>query len=104
MDEEFNQYDLSADNMGDALNYLEDGLKCEMVFYNERPVSIELPTKLTRKVIETEPAVRGDTTGRVMKPAKLATGFIVQVPAFITEGEVIEIDTRTGEYTGRVGK
>ena len=104
MDEEFNQYEIGADSMGDALNYLEDDMPCEVVFYNGKAISVELPTKLIRKVMKTEPAVRGDTSGKVMKPAQISTGFVVSVPAFISEEDSIEIDTRTGEYCGRVQK
>jgi len=104
MDEEFNQYEIPPDDMGDAAHYIEDGLKCEIVFYNEKPISIDLPTKVVRAVTSTDPVVRGDTTGRVLKPAKIGTGFEVQVPAFIVEGDMIEIDTRTGEYSGRISK
>ena len=88
--------------MEDVLKYLEDGMKAEVVLYNGRPISIELPTILVREVVYTEPAVKGDTSGKVMKPAKLATGHIVQVPAFVNTGDKIEIDTRTDEYRSRV--
>ena len=77
MDAEFNQYEVEKDNMGDALHYLEDGLPCELTFYDGRAISVELPTSFVREVIYTEPAVKGDTSGKVMKPAKLATGFEV---------------------------
>ena len=102
MDDEYNQYEIEADNMTDALKYLEDGLKCEVVFYNEKAISVELPTSVVREVIYTEPAVKGDTSGKVMKPAKLATGYELQVPAFVNIGDKIEIDTRTDEYKNRV--
>jgi elongation factor P len=102
MDDEYNQYDVEKENMGDALNYLEDGLPCEMVFYDGRPISVTLPTSVVREIIYTEPAVRGDTSGKVLKPAKIATGFVVQVPLFCETGDKIEIDTRTGEYRNRV--
>ena len=91
-----------ADNMGDALNYLEDGLACELTFYEGRAISVELPNTVVREVTYTEPAVKGDTSGKVMKPAKLANGFEVQVPLFVTTGDRIEVDTRTGEYKRRV--
>jgi len=69
MDGEYNQYEVEKDNMGDALNYLEDGLPCEMVFYDGRPISVTLPTSVVREITYTEPAVRGDTSGKVLKPA-----------------------------------
>ena len=102
MDEEFNQYEVEKDNMGDALNYLEDGMPGELVIYEERPISIVSPQSVEREIEYTEPAVRGDTSGKVLKPAKLKTGFIVQVPLFCATGDKIEIDSRTGEYRRRV--
>ena len=71
--------------------------------YNGRAISVELPTSLVREVEYTEPAVRGDTSGKVLKPARIKpTGFEVQVPAFVETGDKIEIDTRNGEYRSRV--
>ncbi|MFZ2266996.1 MAG: elongation factor P [Azonexus sp.] len=102
MDAEYNQYEVEAENMTDALKYLEDGLACEVVFYNGKAISVELPNSVVREVIYTEPAVKGDTSGKVMKPAKLATGFELPVPAFVSIGDKIEIDTRTDEYKNRV--
>jgi elongation factor P len=102
MDDEYNQYEVEKENMGDALNYLEDGLACELTFYDGKAISVELPTSVVREVTYTEPAVKGDTSGKVLKPAKLGTGFLVQVPLFVTTGDRIEVDTRTGEYRRRV--
>jgi len=103
MDAEYNQFEVEADNMGDALNYLDDGLPCEVTFYEGRAISVELPTSVVREVEYTEPAVKGDTSGKVLKPARIKpTGFIIQVPAFVEIGDKIEIDTRTAEYRNRV--
>jgi elongation factor P len=102
MDEEFNQYDVEKENMEEALPYLEDGLACELTFYDGKAISVELPTSVVREVVYTEPAVKGDTSGKVTKPAKLASGFEVQVPLFVNTGDRIEVDTRTGEYRRRV--
>ena len=102
MDQEFNQYDVEKENMEDALPYLEDGLPCELTFYEGRAISVELPTSVVREISYTEPAVKGDTSGKVTKPAKLASGFEVQVPLFVNTGDKVEIDTRTGEYRRRV--
>ena len=102
MDAEFNQYEIEAEFMADALVYLEDGMPCEVVFYNGKPISVELPISLVREVVYTEPAVKGDTSGKVMKPARLATGIELPVPAFVEIGDKIEIDTRTNEYRARV--
>jgi|UniRef100_UPI0040485BFD elongation factor P len=102
MDTEFNQYEVEKDNMGDALNYLEDAMPVEVVFYEGKALSVELPTIVVREITYTEPAVKGDTSsGRVLKNAKIATGFELQVPLFCGEGDKIEIDTRTGEYRSR---
>jgi elongation factor P len=102
MDSEYNQYEVEAENLGDAIHYLEDGMSCEVVFYNEKAISVELPTTVVREITYTEPAVKGDTSGKVLKPAKIATGFEVSVPLFVGQGDKIEIDTRTGEYKRRV--
>ena len=102
MDTEYNQYEVEKDNMGDALNYLEDGMPVEVVFYEGKALSVELPTIVVREITYTEPAVKGDTSsGRVLKSAKIATGYELQVPLFCNEGDKIEIDTRTGEYRSR---
>ena len=102
MDAEYNQHEVEKDNLTDALPYLEEGLPCEITFYEGKAISVELPNSVVREVKYTEPAVRGDTSGKVLKPAKLATGFEVPVPLFVTTGDRIEIDTRTGEYRRRV--
>ncbi len=102
MDVDYNQYEVEAGNMGDALNYLEDGMPVEVVFYEGKAISVEVPTSVERVIVWTEPAVKGDTSGKVLKPAKLATGFEVPVPIFVAQGDKIEIDTRTGEYRRRV--
>ncbi|MCE2858722.1 MAG: elongation factor P [Oxalobacteraceae bacterium] len=102
MDAEYNQYEVESENLGDAIHYLEDGMACEVVFYNEKAISVELPTTVVREITYTEPAVKGDTSGKVLKPAKTATGFEVSVPLFVGQGDKIEIDTRTGEYKRRV--
>ena len=102
MDNEFNQFEVEAENMGDAVNYLADGLACELTFYEGRAISVEMPNTVVREVTYTEPAVKGDTSGKVMKPAKLVTGFEVQVPLFVSTGDKIEVDTRTGDYKRRV--
>ncbi|MDC8773668.1 elongation factor P [Roseateles albus] len=102
MDEEYNQFEVEAENMGDAIQYLEDSMPVEVVFYDGKAISVEVPTSVVREVIWTEPAVKGDTSGKVLKPAKLATGFEISVPIFVAQGDKIEIDTRTHEYRKRV--
>jgi elongation factor P len=104
MDTEYNQYEVEAENMTDALNFLEDGMQCEVVFYNGKAISVELPNSVVREITYTEPAVKGDTSGKVMKPARISTGFELPVPLFCNVGDKIEIDTRTLEYKNRVNK
>ncbi len=103
MDAEYNQFEVEAEMMSEALNYLIDGMPCEVVFYDSKAISVELPTSVVREVAYTEPAVRGDTSGKVMKPARIApSNYEIQVPAFVEIGDKIEIDTRTHEYRNRV--
>ena len=103
MDTEYNQYEVEADNMSDAIPYLEDGMPVEVVFYDGKAISVAMPTSVVREVTYTEPAVKGDTSGKVMKPCRIKpTGHTLQVPAFVEIGDKIEIDTRTGEYKNRV--
>jgi elongation factor P len=102
MDGDYNQYEIEADNLGDALNYLDDGMPVEVVFYDGKAISVEMPTTVVREVEYTEPAVRGDTSGKVMKPARIKpTGFELPVAAFVDIGDMIEIDTRTNEFKRR---
>ena len=102
MDTDFNQYEVENENMGDSLNYLEDGMAAEVVFYDGKAISVELPTSVVREITWTEPAVKGDTSGKVLKPAKISTGFEINVPIFVAQGDKVEIDTRTTEYRKRV--
>lgn len=104
MDAEYNQHDVDAEVMEDVLPFLEDGMTCDVRFYDEKAIAVELPTTVVREVTYTEPAVKGDTSGKVLKPAKLATGHEVSVPLFVSQGDKIEIDTRTNEYRNRVLK
>ena len=100
MDANYEQHEVESESMGDALHYLEDGMAVELVFYNEKAISIDMPTSVIRE-ITTEPAARGDTSGKVLKPSRISTGFEIQVPAFCETGDKIEIDTRTHEYRRR---
>jgi elongation factor P len=102
MDAEYNQIEVDRENIGEAVHYLEEGLPCELTLYEGKPISVELPNSVVREITYTEPAVRGDTSGKVLKPAKLASGMEVQVPLFVATGDRIEIDTRNGEYRRRV--
>ncbi len=103
MDADYNQYEVEAENMADAIPYLEDGMPVEVVFFEGKAISVEMPNSVVREVEYTEPAVKGDTSGKVMKPARIKpSGMEVMVPIFVEIGDKIEIDTRTGEYKNRV--
>ena len=101
--EDFEQYEIDKENIGDLVNYIEDGMNdvCEVVLYEGKPISIQFPNTIVREISYTEPAVRGDTSGKVMKTARLTNGFELQVSAFCEIGDKVEIDTRTGEFKGR---
>lgn len=104
-DESYEQLTISPNKIEDIKQWLVDDVKYGLIFYKGEPVTIEPPTFMELEITETAPGVRGDTaSGRVMKPATLSTGASVQVPIFIEQGEVIKVDTRTGEYVSRVNK
>lgn len=103
MDAEYNQYEVDADVMAELLNYLDVDMPIEAVFYEGRVILVEGPASVVREIEYTEPAVKGDTSGKVMKPARIKpTGFEVPVPAFVDIGDKIEIDIRTNVYKSRV--
>ena len=99
--ETYEQMDLNKEDLGDALNYLKEEMVIDIVVYGEKAVGIELPVQVEREIVYTEPAVKGDTSGKVFKPAKLDTGFEIKVPLYCTIGDRIKIDTTTDEFVGR---
>ncbi len=84
-----------------AKDYLKENLEVELLYYEHKPVTIEIPVSVALKIVESAPGIKGDTSGKAMKPAKLETGLTINVPLFIDEGETVLVDTRTGEYLGR---
>lgn len=98
----FESIQLNPDQVGDSKYYMQEGIKIELLFYNGRPIAIELPNFVNLKVTQTDPGLKGDSAAGGMKKAILETGLQVSVPLFIKEGEVLKIDTRTGEYVERV--
>ena len=90
------------DQLGDKINFLKEEMECSVMFFNGDIIGIDIPNSVELKVVETEPGIRGDTATGGSKPAKLETGYTVSVPLFINEGEVLRIDTRTGDYIERV--
>jgi elongation factor P len=99
--ENYEQMHLMKDLLGDATQYLIPQLKVKVEFYEGKPISVELPATVDMMVVETEPSLRGSTVSNVTKPAKLETGLVVQVPAFIVEGERIKVNTAEGTYQER---
>lgn len=98
----YEQFTMSDDDMGESGKYLKEGLEVTLSMYEGRPIAIQLPRKMQFKVVETMPAVKGDTaSGNVTKEAKVDAGFIVRVPIFLKEGEEIIVNTDTGEYVER---
>jgi elongation factor P len=103
MDEEYNQHEVSQDMMGESLNYLQEGMECEVILYEGRAIAMELPNTVICEIEYTEPSVRGDTVGKVTKPARLkGTGYEIRVSALCESGDKVEIDTRTNEFKRRV--
>ena len=100
--ESFEQYTLTADQLGDKANYLKENMTLSILFHQGEQISIELPVFVELAVTETEPGIKGDTASGGTKPATLETGLTVNVPFFINSGDILKIDTRTGEYIERV--
>jgi elongation factor P len=98
----YDQTFLSAEQLGDARNFLKENINAHILFYKGKPIGVSLQNAVDLKVVECDPGVRGDTVSGAQKPAKLESGYVVQVPLFINEGDVLRIDTRTGEYLTRV--
>ncbi len=104
MDEEnFEQMPLSASQLGDAINYIKEGMSLEVSSYKDEVVAVEMPITVELEVTDTEPGFKGDTATGGTKPAKLETGITIQVPLFINKEDTIKVDTRTGSYLERVG-
>lgn len=97
----FDQFEVSADLVGDGAGYLKEGDRIQLQFFNGKPISVDLPKNVPLKVTYTENVVKGDTTSSVLKDATLETGITVKVPAFIKQDDIIKVDTRTGEYLER---
>lgn len=97
----FEQTELSEATLGDVKNYLTPGGTVDVLFVDEKPLSIDLPSTVSLKIVESAEGVRGDTSSNVQKPAKLETGLVIQVPLFVKEGEVVRVSTIDGTYLGR---
>lgn len=99
--ETYETVELPASLIGDAKNYLVPNGKVDVLYVDDKPLTIELPSSVQLKIVESAEGVKGDTASNVQKPAKMETGLIVQVPLFIKEGEVIKVSTSDGSYMGR---
>ena len=98
----YEQVVMEEDAMGDAKNYLLENLKVDVLLFGEKAIGVTLPNFVNLRVIQTDPWAKGDTSGNDSKPATVETGYVLRVPPFIEEGELITIDTRNGEYSTRV--
>lgn len=101
--ESFEQSTLSLEQVGDAINYLKEGMTLDILTYKDEPINLELPNSVELEVVETDPGFRGNTATASNKPAKLETGITIQVPLFVDKGDIVRVDTRTGVYLERAG-
>ncbi|MDD3155375.1 MAG: elongation factor P [Victivallaceae bacterium] len=100
----FEEMTVSAEFLGKQTYFLMEDDLCKFVLYNGEPIEITLPTFIEKEIVDTEPGARGDTATNVLKPAKIDNGYEIQVPLFINIGDIVKIDTRTGDYSERVSK
>jgi elongation factor P len=100
--ETYDQFPIQSVQLGDQEKWLMEGMACDILFYEGRAITVELPNFIEVVVTYSEPAVKGDTANNVTKNAEVSTGAAILVPLFIEEGNIVRIDTRTGEYVGRV--
>jgi elongation factor P len=103
MDQEtYDQFALTRQQLGDAVNYLKEGMSLELLSYEGEPVDVELPISVELAVEHTDPGFKGDTATGGSKPARLETGLMIQVPLFVNTGDIVRVDTRSGSYQTRV--
>ncbi|MFN0060870.1 MAG: elongation factor P [Planctomycetota bacterium] len=100
----YEQFTIPKENMEDAVPWLKEGSQVNVMFWNDQAISVDAPKQVERTITYCEPAARGNTATNVMKPATLEGGATVHVPAFINTGDIVKVDTRTGEYIERVAK
>lgn len=102
--ENFEQIVISAEQIGEQSLFMQDNMQVQVMFYNEKPINVELPTFVILKVVKTDPAFKGDTVTGGTKPATMETGAVVGVPFHISEGDVLKIDTRDSSYVEKANK
>ncbi len=101
--ETFDQIPFTKEQVGDSRKYLKENLDCEVLFWNGKPINVELPSFIEAEITQCDPGLKGDTAQGATKPATIETGAVVTVPLFLKEGERIRVDTRSGDYVERVG-
>ncbi|MBX3017811.1 MAG: elongation factor P [Bdellovibrionaceae bacterium] len=102
--ESYDQIVMTENEIGEAKDYLIENLEVTLLFYNDRPVSVDVPKAVNLRVTQTDPGMRGDTVTGAQKPATLETGLVVKVPLHISEGDLLRVDTTTGDYVSRVNE
>jgi len=102
--ESYEQIPIGSDVLGDSINYLLENMQVDVLFWRGKPVNCQLPNYIEAKVTKSDPGVKGDTSSGATKPATIESGATLSVPLFIEEGDVLRVDTRTGEYSERVNK
>ncbi len=100
----FEQFTISGSRISEEAKFLQDGINVWVMFWNDEPLSIEIPIKMDFKVVECDPGVKGNSATNIYKDATLENGLVLKIPLFVQEGQTVRIDTRTGEYVERVGK
>jgi elongation factor P len=98
----FDQMTLPEEMVSDAAPFLSESMEVKLLYVDQKPAGVELPTTVELSVVETQPAVRGDTVGNVLKDAKMDNGLTIQVPSFVNEGDMLKVDTRDSSYVSRV--
>jgi elongation factor P len=100
----YEQMPIGEDVLGDSRNYLLENMEIDVLFWRGKPINIELPNYIEARVVKSDPGIKGDTSSGATKPATIETGATLNVPLFIEEGDMIRVDTRTGQYSERVNK
>ena len=104
MDENYDQVSVASDLLGDQRFFLTEDIAVDVLFHNGRAIDVTLPNFVEKEIQKTEPGARGNTATNVLKPAVIESGYEIQVPLFVNEGDLVRIDTRTGQYVDRVGR
>jgi elongation factor P len=104
VDDNYEQMTLAAGVLGDSRAFLQEDMEVSILFHNDRPIDVTLPTFVEKEIVHTEPGARGNTATNVLKPAQIPGGHEIRVPLFVNQGDIVRIDTRTGEYVDRVTK